>query len=553
MTGELGRIAEEDTSTGEVPEIPEDTLSLGERLDPVRTLLRRTARGDVDARGGLIDALSARVYGLALHVTGSARRAERITVAVLRSCVQDAQQLADSGLPGEAAALDRARRTAVPLAGNGAVRSLASQDLAMPDRTRDRREVDVVRVLISLPATDRALLEAAAQGRAQALEPDRMAAAARLASILDQIVTLGDDQQPLVSLAALDALALADQDERTALRSLTSQPHTAAVHRHAIEAAARLTLLTARAPEGDISEAVLSGLATVDEDTLPPSPSQPTQLAQPPRPHGAASDAPATPMTPPMHGNGGSPSPASLSSPSQEAAYHGTYATPVLGTSSQQRVVGPPVRSNVLADAPASSSSPLESMTVPDATESTEQAPPAFSFRPADERSHRRRRRRVGRGSSWVTWVSAISAVVLAVALVAASLAWIGERGSAQQARAFADTWAQLSVEPDARAVVGTSDNGTWRAVMTPEAFALSATGVEGYRDEVLQLWAVDDATTTDLGVIRPAPDGSIRVSAQQQADRLLITRENAPRNESGTPSERIVAAIDPAQADADS
>ena len=254
-----------------------------------------------------------------------------------------------------------------------------------------------------------------------------------------------------------------------------------------------------------------------------------------------------------MHGNGGSPSPASLSSPSQEAAYHGTYATPVLGTSSQQRVVGPPVRSNVLADAPASSSSPLESMTVPDATESTEQAPPAFSFRPADERSHRRRRRRVGRGSSWVTWVSAISAVVLAVALVAASLAWIGERGSAQQARAFADTWAQLSVEPDARAVVGTSDNGTWRAVMTPEAFALSATGVEGYSDEVLQLWAVDDATTTDLGVIRPAPDGSIRVSAQQQADRLLITRENAPRNESGTPSERVVAAIDPAQADADS
>ena len=35
-----------DARTGEMPAIPEDTVDLGERLDPVRTLLRRTASGD---------------------------------------------------------------------------------------------------------------------------------------------------------------------------------------------------------------------------------------------------------------------------------------------------------------------------------------------------------------------------------------------------------------------------------------------------------------------------------------------------------------------------
>ncbi|MDN5820722.1 MAG: hypothetical protein L0H39_04455, partial [Brachybacterium sp.] len=85
-----------------MPAIPEDTVDLGERLDPVRTLLRRTAAGDQRAAAALVDVLGPRIHGLAVHVTGSAARAEKLAVTVLRSCLRDAADLATSGLPGEA-------------------------------------------------------------------------------------------------------------------------------------------------------------------------------------------------------------------------------------------------------------------------------------------------------------------------------------------------------------------------------------------------------------------------------------------------------------------
>ena len=65
-----------DARTGEMPAIPEDTVDLGERLDPVRTLLRRTASGDQRAAAALVDVLGPRIHGLTVHVTGSSARAE---------------------------------------------------------------------------------------------------------------------------------------------------------------------------------------------------------------------------------------------------------------------------------------------------------------------------------------------------------------------------------------------------------------------------------------------------------------------------------------------
>ncbi|WP_341855007.1 hypothetical protein [Brachybacterium sp. GPGPB12] len=81
-----------EAATGDVmdlPGIPEDTIDLGERLDPVRTLLRRTAGGDRRATGAALDVLGPRIHGLAVHVTGSAARASALTVSVLRSCLRD--------------------------------------------------------------------------------------------------------------------------------------------------------------------------------------------------------------------------------------------------------------------------------------------------------------------------------------------------------------------------------------------------------------------------------------------------------------------------------
>src|SRR5699024_11451129 len=116
-----------DARTGEMPAIPEDTVDLGERLDPVRTLLRRAAAGDRRAAAALVDVLGPRIHGLAVHVTGSSARAEKLAVTVLRSCLRDAGELAASGLPGDAAMLDRAGRAAVATDPTGAVRPLAGR------------------------------------------------------------------------------------------------------------------------------------------------------------------------------------------------------------------------------------------------------------------------------------------------------------------------------------------------------------------------------------------------------------------------------------------
>src|SRR5699024_8083481 len=120
--------------------------------------------------------------------------------------------------------------------------------------------------------------------------------ASLLARVLEDLVPFGgtgDDS--LRQLAALDALALADDGEQQQLRDLTRGPETAGVHRRAIEAAARLSLLTALPPSQDLHRAVLQDF--------------PASAPAAPRP---------------------------------EPAYHGDFTTPVLGTDSQRRTVGPP-------------------------------------------------------------------------------------------------------------------------------------------------------------------------------------------------------------------
>ena len=53
---------------GETPAIPEDTLDLGDRLDPVRTLLRRAAGGDQRAARALVDVLGPRIHLSLIHI-----------------------------------------------------------------------------------------------------------------------------------------------------------------------------------------------------------------------------------------------------------------------------------------------------------------------------------------------------------------------------------------------------------------------------------------------------------------------------------------------------
>src|SRR5690606_4879379 len=241
------------------PTAAEDTLDLGERLDPVRTLLRRSASGDRAAAAALVDVLGPRVHGLALHLLGSARRAESLTVSVLRSCLRDAGQLAARGLPGDVAVLDRARRTATATRPTGDVPSLAEM-VEAADRTTGRRKLAVRRVLLALAPAERALVEGAAQGRFAAA--DRPRAALVLARALDELVPFGPvANAELRGLASLDALGLALPGEQERLRTVTGSAEAAAVHRHAIEAAARLTVLTAVAPSRDLRGPVLDGFA----------------------------------------------------------------------------------------------------------------------------------------------------------------------------------------------------------------------------------------------------------------------------------------------------
>ncbi|MFC7465183.1 hypothetical protein [Brachybacterium sp. GCM10030252] len=501
-----------DTRTGD---IPEDTVDLRERHDPVRTLLRAAARGEQGAAASLVDVLAPRIHGLAVHVTGSSARAEKLTVSVLRSCLADAGELAASGLPGEVAVLDRARRACVATRPSGDVRSLVASDPA-DERTRDRRENEVLRVLLRLPASHRALVESAAQGRFHHTGSRRSEAAEVLAGVLDQLVPLGGPvHAEAPTLSALDALALADESERRRLQELSSSPATSAVRRHAIEAAAQLTLLTAIVPSRDLRPPVLEGF-----------------------------------------GPGPQPGPETETEPQPETAYRGDYATPVLGTDSQRRVVGPPAMPGSLHTISAASSASPQTHTTDAAPPGDDARPtpaPAFSFRDSGSPAARGasgKRPRPEHGDRpaprGVPWFSrAIAALALIGALL---LAWflLDARRELAAAHEFTSTWTELSVEPEAMLVPGLSDNGSWQAVITADAIALRAEGVSGYEGEVLQLWGEQDGVPTDLGVLELGRDGLVRATLAETAESLVVTREMAPRNRSGTPSERVVANLDP-------
>ncbi|ASK66691.1 hypothetical protein CFK39_13725 [Brachybacterium avium] len=507
-----------DARTGEMPAIPEDTVDLGERLDPVRTLLRRTAAGDQRAASALVDVLGPRIHGLAVHVTGSAARAEKLAVTVLRSCLRDAGDLATSGLPGEAAVLDRARRAAVATDPTGDVRSLAGPGPAA-DRTSDRREIDVLRVLLELPPVQRALVESAAQGRFPFTGAARQQPALTISEVLDALVPFGGPPDAETrGLSSLDALALADEGERQRLRELTRSPEAAGIHLRAIEAAARLALLTAVPPSRDLRIAVLEGFS-----------------ARAPDPVATGSDA---------LGEG-------------EAAYSGTYSTPVLGTDTQRRVVGPPPVAggvHVGAGEPPAGSPASPDAAPPLAAQGTDAAP-AFAFRPTDEKERSRRGRRREKqgaraGTRRVPWVSrSVAALALIASLVLGALLLDSHR-RLEDSEAFAATWVDRSVAPGALLIAGSSDNGTWQAVLAEDGLALRAEGVAGWQGEVLELWGESDGVQRSLGVLDLDPDGTIEFTSEftspQNAQRLFVTREMSPGNESGSPSSKVVASLDP-------
>lgn len=542
-----------ETMTGEMPAIPEDTIDLGERLDPVRTLLRRAASGDISAASSLVDVMGPRIHGLALHVLGSSTKATKLTVWVLRSSLEDAAQLAASGLPGEAAVLDRARRAALSTSPSGDVRSLVAPDM-VADRTRDRREVDVVRVLLALAPAQRAVVESAAQGRFAYTGAEREQGALLLAHVLDQLVPFGGTEQQaapqLRGLAALDALALADGSERRRLRDLARGAEGAVVHRHAIEAAARLTLLTAVAPSRDLRIAVLEGFAP----SAPPPPAT-APAPVPPRPGPAASAQSAESALP--AGSATSAEPVmSAGSAEPETAYHGDYATPVLGTDSQRRMVGPPAVAGGVRTEPVAAPVPAAAPPQATATAGGPSPAPAFAFSAADEAQHRKRAERTARREAQAArrrppWISRSLAAAALIAVVVLSLLLVDARRDVHESEEFATTWTQLSVSPDATLVSGVSDNGQWSAVITPMGLALSASEVSEYSDdEVLQLWGEVDGDPVDLGPLEVGADGSIEFRAETAVDSLFVTRESAPGAQSGTPSKRLVASLDPALMD---
>lgn len=489
-------------------DVPEDTVDLGAHLDPVRALLHRIAQGDRDAAEALIDVLGPRIHGLALHATGSAKKAHRLSVGILQSVLRDSAQLASGALPGDAAVLDRARRATVARAGDGDVRSLVAA-AAVEEATQDRREVDLVRALLSLSPADRALVESAAQGRFPFSGPDRGAAAAVLARGLDAVAPLGDPgiaggaPQQATALAALDALGLADEQERSRLAELGGTAAGAGVHRHAIEAAAGLTVLTARDPSRSLVPDVLA------DGSVLPSPSAPRQDAAP---------------------TGG---------------YTGTYATPVLGSEEHRRQVGPPVQSGRHEGAPAPAAAqagpPPDPAPMPSSAETPSSAP-QFAFRPADEK--RRARRRRGRNP----WPLRVLAVLLAAGLVACGLLlWRGQQ-QLEAERAHSAAWAEHAAAPSAQIRETSGENGTWRAAVGPEGISLQGSEVSVPEDMVLQAWAEDGSTVTDLGVLTVRSDGSAVVDSDTGAQRVFVTREHAPGNQSGTPSKIVVADLAPPQ-----
>lgn len=469
----------------------------GDRLDAVSILLQRASSGDQRAAAALVDVLGPRIHGLAVHVTGSSARAGSLTVRVLRSCLHDARALAAGDLPGDVAVLDRARRAAVATQPRGAVRSLIAPEAAH-DRTQDRREVDVMRTLLELPPAQRALVESAAQGRFAYSAAKRPEAATVLAQTLDQLVPLGGPHAPEIrALAALDALALAQEDEQRRLHALTDSPERAGIHRHAVEAAAQLTLLTAQPPSRGLHAEVLDGFPA---------------------------------------------------GPGAEVAYRGTYSTPVLGTDSQRREVGPPALTGGMPST-APSALPLHTPDTGPAPVIVDQTP-AFTFSASDEvRSSRRRRARASqdpRSRGRVPWLSRSVAALALVGAVVLGGFLVDARRELADTRDFASSWALRSVQPDAELVHGRSDNGRWQAVITQDGISLRAEGVLGYQDEVLQLWAETDGVQEDLGVLDLSRDGLIRFTSPETADRLVVTREMAPQNQSGTASSRVVASLDP-------
>lgn len=525
-----------DIRTGEMPAIPEDTVDLGERLDPTRTLLRRASGGDQPAAAALVDVLGPRIHGLAVHVTGSSARAEKLSVTVLRSCLRDAADLAASGLPGEAAVLDRARRAAVATNPSGDVRSLVAPDLA-DDRTRDRREVEVLRVLLELPPAHRALVESAAQGRFAYLGQARQHNAVVLSQALDRLVPFGGPPDTETrALAALDALAVADERERLRLRELTRVPETAGIHRHAIEAAARLTLLTSLSPSRDLRLAVLEGFGAGQ----PGAPLAPLRSA----------DSPLRAAHSPLR----SARPAAAAEP--EPSYRGDYATPVLGTDSQRRMVGPPA---VAGGHLTSAAEPWDGSPMTPSGEAAllsgapdDARSPAFAFRATDEkqrsrRDRRREKRRAAQGRRGVPWLSRTIAALAVAGMLVLGYLLSDAHQQLEESEQLAAAWADHSMTAGAQLVPGVSDNGIWQAVITEEGISLRAEGVAGWEGEVLELWGETDGVQRSLGVLDLADDGSIEFTTAQSDERLFVTREMPPGNESGTPSSRMVASLDPA------
>src|SRR5699024_4698488 len=162
------------------------------------------------------------------------------------------------------------------------------------DRTSDRREVDVLRVLLERPPAQRALVESAAQGRFPYEGDARRGAAVTLSEVLDALVPFGGPPDPETrALSALDALALADAGERLRLRELTRVPETVGIHRRAIEAAARLALLTAVPPSRDLRAAVLEGFGAPAAAPAPSAGSAATPDSASAPPQGSHAPAPA--------------------------------------------------------------------------------------------------------------------------------------------------------------------------------------------------------------------------------------------------------------------
>lgn len=543
-----------DAQAGDLDGTVEDTVDLGAGLDPVRSLLHRCARGDRDAAARLVELLSPRVHGLAIEVSGSSATAERLSIAVLRGALRDAHDLASGAMPGETAVLDRARRAIVADAsGRGTVRSLAAASAAR--RAPHRREQEIVRALLSMPPSRRALLELAALGRFPHSGSARRGAAGEISAGLAAIrpgaapatsgsgpqeagpetpgagprttgpttapaVRPGSEPGPgeLAALAALDALALADAGERERLHALTRTAEDAAVRRAAIEAAAELTLLTARAPTRDLGPRVLAGFA---------------------------------------------PRPLPSSGPASSQEYSGTYETPVLGTDTHRRLVGPPARGGGPASAspapgtggarpsvqiPAPAAPPsASSVSAPSADPA-----PAFAFGPTARGASATRvaARRPGPGDPGRSagrrrWVGGLLAVLAVLALGAATTGWVLADRAQDRAQQAQRDWAQVATMPGARGVEGRSDNGSWRAVLAPEGTVLLAQDVRPYEDdEVLQLWAQRDGVLVDLGVLDLRRDGTVTFHADAGGERLVVTRERAPGNQSGTPSDLVVAEL---------